>query len=208
MRTSVSVVAIATTIAAACSSSDPGPPDARGFATHPAWCDSNSECMGQMCISVPASTGFFQTCDVPTTEATGPSGSANDDCSTSADCAAGSCYPSLECVGSLARPVNYCLSAECVTDNDCSGGQNGICVRSGAFALPASRCLYGDCRDHDDCSAQSGGECTIVVDSCDLSPQGTRCVYPTDECHSDTDCDLGAGQRCDFNVETRPVCVN
>jgi hypothetical protein len=188
---------------AAADASDTGAGGARNSGD----CDTRADCGGTApCVEL--APGGYRVCALPVPAATSCSVPAGT-CCKSSDCNSGN--PNGKCVlgpdqrvcsGLTAVPANVCVTDECQTASDCSGGAT-ICAPPGTLGNKAARCFSGGCVFDRDCTQASGGICAPVVGSCCSAVIGLYCVYP-DGCRRDSDC--GTGQHCSIQGN-RTTCV-
>lgn len=171
-------------------------------------CQFDSECFPGTCQLIPDIPGAWSTCVIPPEEASGPSGSFDDMCLTSADCIdiEGSdncgCYQLTECFGPCFT-YNDCVCDECATTADCD---EGICIPGGAYGFFRNTCFAGgNCLSTTECSGAGNVACRPYFDSCSGEYLGNYCTDSETLCTGNDDC--GEGGRCIMDlVSGEPYC--
>lgn len=94
--------------------------------------------------------------------------------------------------------VNACAWDSCQDDDSC--GPNAVCAPEGLELV--RRCIPAACRSDADCTDEPGGACRYVRGGCCYAPNirgflsftdRLACVYPSDGCQADSDCDSTPG---------------
>jgi hypothetical protein len=182
-------------------------------------CRSAADCSFGDCVTI---SDGFKACSVePTGLAKDAGTSAPNECDTAHPCQIGACYTlsvaaTNQCSAGGFDLRNLCLSDECTTDADCSGGAlcmpPGVAGTSQLTSAPQRLCLPAACEAGADCTAQSGGVCSLVREQCAPPNVGfgvfrgaeVACIYPTG-CTQASDCPNG--YYCGV-VDGAAVCVS
>jgi len=96
------------------------------------------------------------------------------------------------CGGVQPVAYNQCIADACQSDADCApapGGLISICTPAETLGFPTRTCFIGTCRTDGDCTAEPGGICAPVTTACCSSANIVACVYPSDGCRAQSDCE-------------------
>jgi hypothetical protein len=164
-------------------------------------CSSSADCGGAPCVALVE--GGFHVCQEAVDPAVECTGSGLDECCDSTDCEGGlACHlapVAPACFGLRPVPHNICASAECVGTVDCRGP--AICAPPGTVHNQVAVCIPAFCKHDADCQAEAGGVCATVESPC-CAALSLACVYPSDGCRSNGDCD----GHCSVSVDGRASC--
>ncbi|MFO0549443.1 MAG: hypothetical protein U0271_13710 [Polyangiaceae bacterium] len=170
-------------------------------------CDTDMDCPPTThCVAIVPNG--FRVCQLNIPPADACTGSALDECCTSADCTspgaicvAAPAVPS--CGGVEQEPHNVCAVDQCKVDGDCQQGY--ACVAAGTFGNKVRSCLYTRCRTDNECHANGEqGICATAQEPCCDNIAGLYCIYGSscrnqDDCMQNQHCELGPGS---------PTCVD
>lgn len=157
--------------------------------------------------------GGFRVCAKIPDEATECLAQGFDECCNSSECSEGACYqnnvmPNFGCGGAQPMDMNVCATDACDSDADCMQGVGQmICAPRGVGGSPIRHCMVAACRTDVDCTAEPGGICAPVQNPCCSSWEGLYCVYPSNGCRTQADCQNGDNCIVDY-AKGEGVCTS
>ncbi|HHH11397.1 MAG TPA: hypothetical protein ENK23_04915 [Sorangium sp.] len=166
-------------------------------------CVVDSDCPGAAAC-VPLTPCGFKVCEQPIAAATSCHEPSFDACCDTSACNTGAGEACFEwpfgpfCGGVQPLPHNECVADSCQSDSDCpqpGGGYQAFCAPAQTLGFPTRTCFQATCLTDADCSAEAGGVCATVTSACCSSANVLACVYPSDGCRNDGDCNGNA--HCD-----------